>query len=196
MGLNGYCLPERESHSGRDRVIASREKVMAGLSRDQWLIEIFILGFGNIGMDLANRLQPFGVQVMATKRSWASYAQDAIKLSRNDERDLVDVKGSHEDIYDFARKADIVVCCLRLNNEMGALLVNIARGGIVDYEAVMNNLESGHLGGLGTDVAWTEPFNPDDQIFKFKNVIITPHFPGVTEHFYRSMAKVCGATSL
>ncbi|KOM42929.1 hypothetical protein LR48_Vigan05g053300 [Vigna angularis] len=69
-------------------------------------------------MDLANRLQPFGVQVMATKRSWASYAQDAIKLSRNDERDLVDVKGSHEDIYDFARKADIVVCCLRLNNEM------------------------------------------------------------------------------
>ncbi|XP_014498721.1 uncharacterized protein LOC106759869 isoform X2 [Vigna radiata var. radiata] len=171
---------------------------------------IFILGFGNIGMDLAKRLQPFGVQVMATKRSWASYVQDASKLSRNDERDLVDVKGSHEDIYDFARKADIVVCCLRLNNETvgiinnkfissmkkGALLVNVARGGLVDYEAVMNNLESGHLGGLGTDVAWTEPFNPDDQIFKFKNVIITPHVAGVTEHSYRSMAKAVGEVVL
>ncbi|KAL3024158.1 hypothetical protein AAZX31_04G104600 [Glycine max] len=167
---------------------------------------IFILGFGNIGMDLAKRLQPFGVKVIATKRSWASYAQHASKLSRNDAEDLVDVKGSHEDIYEFARKADIVVCCLTLNRETvgiinnkfissmkkGGLLVNVARGGLVDYEAVINHLESGHLGGLGTDVAWTEPFNPDDQIFKFKNVIMTPHVAGVTEHSYRSMAKAVG----
>ena len=73
--------------------------------------------------------------------------------------------------------------------------MNVARGGLVEYESVINNLESGHLGGLGTDVAWTEPFNPDDQIFKFKNVIMTPHIAGVTEHSYRSMAKVCGAIS-
>ncbi|KOM42930.1 hypothetical protein LR48_Vigan05g053400 [Vigna angularis] len=78
----------------------------------------------------------------------------------------------------------------------GALLVNIARGGLVDYEAVINNLESGHLGGLGTDVAWTEPFNPDDQIFKFKNVIITPHVAAVTEHSFRSMAKTVGDVAL
>lgn len=167
---------------------------------------IFILGFGNIGVDLAKRLQPFGVKVIATKRSWVSYAQHASKLSRDDVDDLVDVKGSHEDMYDFARKSDIVVCCLRQNSETagiinnkfissmkkGALLVNIARGGLVDYEAVINHLESGHLGGLGTDVAWTEPFDPDDQIFKFKNVIMTPHVAGVTEHSYRSMAKTVG----
>lgn len=73
--------------------------------------------------------------------------------------------------------------------------MNVARGGLVDYEAVINHLESGHLGGLGTDVAWTEPFNPDDQIFKFKNVIMTPHVAGVTEHSYRSMAKVRVAIS-
>ncbi|KAK7322364.1 hypothetical protein VNO77_25743 [Canavalia gladiata] len=166
---------------------------------------IFILGFGNIGIDLAQRLQPFGVKVIATKRSWASYAQDASILSRNVD-DLVDVKGSHEDIYDFARKADIVVCCLRLNSETagiinnnfissmkkGALLVNVARGGLVDYEDVVSHLESGHLGGLGTDVAWTEPFDPDDRIFNFTNVIMTPHVAGVTEHSYRSMAKVVG----
>ncbi|XP_057453903.1 uncharacterized protein LOC130745588 [Lotus japonicus] len=162
---------------------------------------IFILGFGNIGMDLAKRLQPFGVKVIATKRSWTSYAQNS-----NDVDDLVDVKGSHEDIYDFARKADIVVCCLTLNKQTagiiddkfissmkkGALLVNVARGGLVDYGAVVNHLKSGHLGGLGTDVAWTEPFDPDDQILKFKNVILTPHVAGVTEHSYRSMAKVVG----
>ncbi|WJX30401.1 hypothetical protein P8452_18945 [Trifolium repens] len=167
---------------------------------------VFILGFGNIGIDLARRLKPFDVKVIATKRSWSSYAQNANELSKNDVDALVDVKGSHEDIYEFAAKADIVVCCLILNSETagiinnnfissmkkGALLVNIARGRLLDYEAVVKHLESGHLGGLGTDVAWTEPFDPDDRILKFKNVIMTPHIAGVTEHSYRSMAKVVG----
>lgn len=72
----------------------------------------------------------------------------------------------------------------------GSLLVNIARGGLFDYEAVSHNLQCGHLGGLGIDVAWMEPFDPDDPILKFNNVIITPHVAGVTEHSYRSMAKV------
>ncbi|MED6205105.1 hypothetical protein PIB30_015013 [Stylosanthes scabra] len=167
---------------------------------------IFILGFGNIGMDLAHRLRPFGVKVIATKRSWTSYTQHTSKLSTSNVDDLVDERGNHEDMYEFARKADIVVCCLHLNSETagiinndfissmkkGALLVNIARGGLMDYEAVIKHLESGHLGGLGTDVAWNEPFNPDDQILKFKNVIMTPHVAGVTEHSYRTMAKAVG----
>lgn len=106
------------------------------------------MGFGNIGIDLARRLKPFGVKVIATKRSWASYAQNTNELNRSiflpcsrglllfnktslffylltysilfvedDVDDLVDVKGSHEDIYDFATKADIVACCLNLNSE-------------------------------------------------------------------------------
>ena len=72
----------------------------------------------------------------------------------------------------------------------GAYLVNIARGGLFDYNAVFNHLKSGHLGGWGIDVAWTEPFDPDDAILKFPNVIITPHVAGVTEPAYRHMAKV------
>ena len=72
----------------------------------------------------------------------------------------------------------------------GSLLINIARGGLLDYDAVVHHLESGHLGGLGIDVAWTEPFDPDDPILKFYNVIISPHVAGVTEHSYRAMAKV------
>ena len=56
---------------------------------------------------------------------------------------------------------------------------------------MFNHLESGHLGGLGIDVAWTEPFDPEDPILKFPNVIITPHVAGITEYSYRTMAKVC-----
>ncbi|EOY33522.1 D-isomer specific 2-hydroxyacid dehydrogenase family protein isoform 5 [Theobroma cacao] len=175
---------------------------------------VFIMGFGNIGIDLAKRLKPFGVKIIATKRSWASNLQvpvlKACPIQNGVVDDLVDKKGSHEDIYEFAHQADIVVCCLSLNKETvgivnksfissmkkGALLVNIARGSLLDYEAVVHHLESGHLGGLGIDVAWTEPFDPDDPILKFKNIIITPHVAGVTEHSYRSMAKIVGDVAL
>ncbi|GAB4844746.1 hypothetical protein Ancab_038136 [Ancistrocladus abbreviatus] len=163
---------------------------------------VFIMGYGNIGFELAKRLKPFGVKILATKRSWAPHPQDLCQT--ND--DLVDEKGSHNDIYKFASIADIIVCCLSLNRETasvinqsflssmkkGAYLVNIARGGLLDYNAVACNLRSGHLGGLGIDVAWTEPIDPDDPILKFRNVLITPHVAGVTEYSYRSMAKVVG----
>ncbi|KAG4198407.1 hypothetical protein ERO13_A05G082900v2 [Gossypium hirsutum] len=161
---------------------------------------VFIMGFGNIGIDLAKRLKPFDVKIIATKRSWPS---NSVVLNSKDfptqngvVDDLVDEKGSHGDIYEFASKADIVVCCLSMNKETGALLVNIARGGLLDYEAVVQHLESGHLGGLGVDVAWKEPFDPNDPVLKFKNVILTPHVAGVTEHSYRSMAKVVGDVAL
>ncbi|XP_044511024.1 hydroxypyruvate reductase isoform X2 [Mangifera indica] len=182
--------------------------LILGLLRKQ----VFIMGFGNIGIDLAKRLRPFGVKIIATKRSWVSHSQ--VSCHPNVENgvtdDLVDEKGCHEDIYEFASKADIVVCSLSLNKETAgiinksflssmkedSLLVNIARGGLLDYDAVVHYLSSGHLGGLGMDVAWTEPFDPDDPILKFNNVLITPHVAGVTEHSYRSMAKVVGDVAL
>ncbi|XP_023737480.1 uncharacterized protein LOC111885455 isoform X2 [Lactuca sativa] len=168
---------------------------------------VFILGFGNIGIELAKRLRPFGVKILATKRSWPSFLpNNSNSTEATSQNDLVDEKGSHEDIYEFAKISDIVVCCLRMNSETagvinnkfissmrkGCLLVNIARGGLLDYEAVYNGLKSGDVGGLGTDVAWTEPFDPDDPILKFPNVLLTPHVAGVTEQSYRAMAKVVG----
>ncbi|KAL8459656.1 hypothetical protein ACS0TY_036952 [Phlomoides rotata] len=171
---------------------------------------IFILGFGNIGINLAKRLRPFGVKILATKRSWPSCNSDVSNIENGTHDDLVDEKGSHQDILKFASCADIVVCCLAMNSETagiidkafissmrkGALLINIARGGLLEYDAVLHNLETGHLGGLGIDVAWTEPFDPDDAVLKFPNVIITPHVAGVTENSYRFMAKVVGDVAL
>lgn len=160
---------------------------------------VFILGYGNIGRELAKRLRPFDVKILATKRSWTSLQDD-----------LVDETGSHNDIHKYASMADIVVCCLNMNRETagiinhsfiqsmkkGAYLINVARGGLLDYEAVAQGLQSGHLGGLGIDVAWTEPFDPKDPILQHPNVLITPHVAGVTESSYRAMSKVVGDAAL
>ncbi|XP_020102114.1 uncharacterized protein LOC109719719 isoform X3 [Ananas comosus] len=173
---------------------------------------VFILGFGAIGFDLAKRLRPFGVKILATKRRWSSDSLPSSDSSfPNDDIDgLIDKKGGPGNMYEFAAEADIVVTCLTLYKETagivdakflssmkkGSLLVNIARGGLLDYESVLHHLESGHLGGLGIDVAWTEPFDPEDPILKLPNVLITPHVAGVTEYSYRTMAKVVGDCAL
>ncbi|KAL4590536.1 hypothetical protein LXL04_003468 [Taraxacum kok-saghyz] len=176
---------------------------------------VFIMGFGNIGIELAKRLRPFGVNILATKRNWPSYVPNKSNLTEPTSKngaheDLVDEKGCHGDIYEFAKISDIIVCCLTMNSETagivnknfissmkkGCLLVNIARGGLLEYEAVYNGLKSGDLGGLGSDVAWTEPFDPDNPILKFPNVLLTPHVAGVTEYSYRSMAKVVGDVAI
>ncbi|WCJ44169.1 D-3-phosphoglycerate dehydrogenase [Euphorbia peplus] len=109
---------------------------------------VFILGCGNIGIELAKRLQPFGVKITATKRNWTSKLQPKwAPVANGFIQDMVHEKGLHGDIYEFAGKADIVVVCLMLNMETeaivnksfissmrkGALLVNIARGGLMDY---------------------------------------------------------------
>ncbi|XP_066398927.1 uncharacterized protein [Miscanthus floridulus] len=160
---------------------------------------VLILGFGAIGVEIAKRLKPFGVKILATKRNWSPGSLPC------DVDGLVDKKGGPEDMYELAGEADIIITCLLQTNETvgivddmflsamkkGSCLVNIARGGLLDYKAVFDHLESGHLGGLGIDVAWTEPFDPEDPILKFSNVIITPHVAGVTEYSYRTMAKVC-----
>ncbi|KAL6639083.1 hypothetical protein ACP70R_022813 [Stipagrostis hirtigluma subsp. patula] len=165
---------------------------------------ILILGFGAIGVEVARRLRPFGVKLLATKRNWRS---DALPC---DIDELVDKKGGPEDMFGFAGEADIVIVCMTLTNETvgivdhkfvssmkkGSYLVNIARGRLLDYKAVFDHLKSGHLSGLGIDVAWTEPFDPEDPILKFPNVIITPHVAGITEYSYRTMAKVVGDTAL
>uniref|UniRef100_A0A0D9WXH8 Phosphoglycerate dehydrogenase n=1 Tax=Leersia perrieri TaxID=77586 RepID=A0A0D9WXH8_9ORYZ len=154
---------------------------------------VLILGFGAIGVELAKRLRPFGVKILATKRNWSS---DTLPC---DIDELVDKKGGPEDMYDLAGEADIVgIVDHKFLSAMkkGSYLVNIARGRLLDYDAVFDNLKSGHLGGLGIDVAWTEPYDPEDPILKFSNVIITPHIAGVTEYSYRTMAKVVGDVAL
>ena len=69
-----------------------------------------------------------------------------------------------------------------------AFLVNTARGGIVDEDALYDALSSGRLRGAGLDVLAKEPPDPANKLFTLENVIFSPHMAGVTQEASDRMA--------
>ena len=72
----------------------------------------------------------------------------------------------------------------------GALLINTARGGIVDEMAVVHSLNSGHLGGAALDVFGTEPLPPSPSFRGAPNLILSPHLAGLTEESAARISQV------
>ena len=159
-----------------------------------------IVGFGNIGKELAVRLKPFGVRLLSVRRSpWGSQGSE---LERRAEAAL-DAKGGWGQLHAFAGEADIVFPTVAQNAETkgfvgrdflsackeGVTIVNVSRGGVLDYEAVLAGLEAGKIGAMGLDVQWSEPFDPTDPLAQRDDVILTPHVGGVTSISYAGMAR-------
>ena len=67
-----------------------------------------------------------------------------------------------------------------LAHARGAWLVNVARGGLVDEEALVRALDSGRLGGACLDVFATEPLPPSSPLWTHPRVLVSPHVAGVT----------------
>jgi phosphoglycerate dehydrogenase-like enzyme len=70
------------------------------------------------------------------------------------------------------------------------MLINCARGGVVDRGALLDALASGRLGGAGLDVYWEEPWNPSDPLFQRDDVITLPHVAGSTRESFGRIADI------
>ena len=154
---------------------------------------VCLYGLGAIARGLAHRLRPFQVRLMGVTRD-----PRAAKVA---EFGLDACYSTAERNACFAQ-CDVLILCSRLAPETqgvinadalralrpGAYLVNAARGGLVDYEALYAALASGHLAGAGLDVYWKEPIAPDDPLLALPNVIATPHIAGVTDRSYDEIA--------
>jgi len=141
---------------------------------------IGIIGLGEIGREIATRANAFGMTVLYFQRSRLPKAdEDSLKVSyRSLELLLAD-----SDIVIPQLPADASTMHL-LNNERlalmkpGAWIVNVSRAEVVDREALLGALRSGHLGGLALDTLYEEPGRPDDELLSFDNVVLTPHMAG------------------
>jgi glyoxylate reductase len=139
-----------------------------------------ILGLGRVGLAIGARLVPFGVrlhyhsrrQVEAARGLGATYHGTPLELFRVSEILIVAAASTPQtrNIVDRAALAALPA---------GAYLINIARGELVDEEAIFSALASGHLAGAGIDVFANEPdINP--RWLEFENVALLPHLGSAT----------------
>jgi lactate dehydrogenase-like 2-hydroxyacid dehydrogenase len=160
----------------------------APLGKSLWKSTVVILGYGGIGEEIARRLAGFDMRILAISKDGPSGQRKrdpSIKLTAH----VAQVEGAallaEADYVIVAAPAvpeniGLVNAPLLAQIKRGAYIINIGRGAVIEYGALLAALRSGHIAGAGLDVFWQEPFDPDDPLLK-ENVIATPHIGGVTE---------------
>ena len=140
------------------------------------------VGFGEIGCELSLRAQPLGMRVIYTRRRpLPARLEDYYAVTHRSleslmgESDYVCVAVPHTEETHHLIGAEH----LRRLGPAG-YLVNVARGGVVDEEALIDALRSGTIAGAGLDVFTYEPLPADSPLCTLENVILTPHIGGGT----------------
>jgi phosphoglycerate dehydrogenase-like enzyme len=170
---------------------AQRERrwIQNELTGDAWpwtlhRLWMTIVGLGTIGVEVAKRAHAFGMRVTAVRRR-----------SDRPKPEFCDRVFGADHLDDALRGCDVLVLAapplpetdrlissprLALLNE-GAIVVNVARGRIIDEAALISGLQDGRLGGAVLDVFDREPLPAASPLWTLPNVVITPHCSGVRE---------------
>ena len=164
--MGGYCLLQAQS-----------KWQSLGTVRTIYQSSVTVVGLGDIGGNYAARCHALGARVRGVARS------------RREKPDYLDALYAADGIDEALSGADIVALCLPDTGKTrhllsrgrmaalkkGALILNIGRGSAIEQDALIELLESGHIGGAGLDVTTPEPLPQDSKLWGMPNVIITPH---------------------
>ena len=151
-----------------------------------------IIGLGRIGREVARRAKGFKMRVLYYNRR---------RLSRDVEEEL---GVEYRSLEDLLRESDIVSIHVPLTDETrgmigerelrmmkpNAILVNTARGPVVDTNALVKALSEGWIAGAGLDVFDEEPLPPDHPLTRLNNVVLTPHIGSATIETRTRMADM------
>jgi lactate dehydrogenase-like 2-hydroxyacid dehydrogenase len=175
-------LPQADRYVREGRWAAANFPLSASLAGKH----VGIAGLGRIGKDIARRLEPFGVNLAYYGRTDQNLAwrfePDLATLARDVDILIVAAPGGRE----TARMIDA-----RVLDALGpqGILVNIARGSLVDEEALLAALEQHRIAGAALDVFDGEP-DIDARFFGLENVLLTPHIGSATQETRAAMAQL------
>lgn len=153
-----------------------------------------IVGFGTIGQSLARKAKAFGMKVMATKN----------RIKRGEKQKYVDRLLPKEKFREFLCTADFVVLTVPLTKDTHhmigakeldcmkktAIIINAARGGVIDEKALIGALLQKKIAGAGLDVFEEEPLSPKSKLWDLENVIITPHVAGSRRDYFEKVGEI------
>jgi D-3-phosphoglycerate dehydrogenase / 2-oxoglutarate reductase len=155
-----------------------------------------IVGLGRIGSEVARRAAAFDMDIVAFDPYVAEARFQGLRVERADSLQALlaksDVVTIHTPLTDETRG---MIGKRELERLKGnAILLNLARGGIVEEGALADALRSGKLAGAALDVFEKEPLPPDDQLRGIPNLLLTPHIGASTLEAQRNVARdVCEA---
>lgn len=153
-----------------------------------------ILGAGRIGTAFAQRVKALGCRVIAYD---AAYGKSGFHTA-----DFIEFKATRDEVL---AEADILSLHCGLTPETrgmmdaaafskmkdGACFINVARGGLVDEDALEAALSSGRLAGAGIDVVCDEPLSKESPLFRHENVVVTPHMGWYSEESAVELNRKC-----
>ena len=157
-----------------------------------------LVGVGKTGEELARLVAPLGMRVVGVKRTPdPALAQrlGMVRLGGMDELDAMLAEADYVSIHLPLDPSTVGFMDARRIALMkpGACLINIARGPIVDQDALYLALSTGALGGAGLDVFAEEPIAPDHPLLALPTVFATLHVAGATEEMQQRLAEMSAA---
>ena len=189
LALQRRIVPMHQAKAARQWTQLAMRPTLASLEATN----VVLLGFGEIGQQIARLLKPFGTRVIAVARS---------ERSHPDVERIVSV----EQLDDVLGQADALVAALpglratlRLIDARRlallpphAVIVNVGRGETIDEAALADALRTSKLGGAGLDVYEREPLPPESPLWGLDNVILSPHVAGMgRSRLFERLAALC-----
>jgi D-3-phosphoglycerate dehydrogenase len=143
---------------------------------------IGILGLGSIGKQLARRLAGFDCKILA----YDPYADEAYAREHQIELTSQDFLLSASDFVSLhlpliSETREIVNATFLAKMKKGSFLINTSRGEMIDEQALLEALLSGHLKGVGMDAFQAEPPDPNNPLLAMPQVLATPHLGAQTD---------------
>ncbi|QFG26927.1 D-2-hydroxyacid dehydrogenase [Actinomadura sp. WMMB 499] len=158
-----------------------------------WGKTLGIVGFGHTAREMARLGKAFGMRVIVYRRRPAEQALDVDVMLSSDDGDSLgrlldeaDVVMIAAQLTDATRHLFSAAEFARMKNT--SFVINMARGGIIDQDALVEALRAEEIAGAGLDVATPEPLPSESPLWDFPNVVITPHVtPAVPDRTQRSI---------
>jgi D-3-phosphoglycerate dehydrogenase len=160
-------------------------------------LTVGIIGYGNVGSTLAQKLSSFGCKILAYDRFISDYGNDKVKeVSLEELQNESDVISLHVPLNETSK--EMVNSSFILNVSKSFYLLNLSRGEVVNIPDIIYALKNGKIKGAGLDVLPNEKLenlsekekNELSYMSGNERVILTPHIGGLTADSYKSLANV------
>jgi len=152
-----------------------------------------IVGLGNIGRNVAQRLQGFNCELVYASRTRLSDKQEKELGIENVELDELfetsDFVTLHAPLTSTTKHMVNQERLAKMKST--AILINTSRGGVVDESALLDALQQGEIAGAGLDVFDPEPPKKDNPLFQLDNIVVAPHSGGGTAGTQRRIISFC-----